>query len=242
LKFPHHECEIAQSKVKNQVNPVNYWMHANMLILNGQKMAKSTGNYILPNEIFTGENNILSKAFSPSATRFFMMQAHYRSVLDFSNDALEAAEKGYIKLMEALKNLKNIEVGKVSTINIGDWKQGCYDAMNDDFNSPVLIANLFEAVKYVNLLVEKKETISVPDFEELKNTMNTFVFDILGLKNNLEQNASDKLNGVVDMLINMRKEARDNRDWALSDKIRDELATIGIQLKDGKEGTTFSIN
>jgi cysteinyl-tRNA synthetase len=242
LKFPHHECEIAQSKVKNKVNPVNYWMHANMLILNGQKMAKSTGNYILPNEIFTGENTILSKAFSPSATRFFMMQAHYRSVLDFSSDALEAAEKGYIKLMEALNNFSKIEMGKTSSINIGDWKQRCYDAMNDDFNSPVLIANLFEAVKYVNLLVEKKETISASDFEALKNTMNTFVFDVLGLKNELEENASEKLNGVVEMLIKMRKEARDNRDWALSDKIRDELAVLGIQLKDGKEGTTFSIN
>jgi cysteinyl-tRNA synthetase len=217
-------------------------MHANMLILNGQKMAKSTGNYILPNEIFSGENKILSKAFSPSATRFFMMQAQYRSVLDFSNDALEAAEKGYIKLMEALNKLDNIETGKESSINISEWKQRCYDAMNDDFNSPVLIANLFEAVKYINLLVEKKETISAPDFEELKNTMNTFVFDVLGLQNNSEQNACDKLNGVVEMLINMRKEARDNRDWALSDKIRDELASRGIQLKDGKEGTTFSIN
>jgi cysteinyl-tRNA synthetase len=242
LKFPHHECEIAQSKVKNKVNPVNYWMHANMLILNGQKMAKSTGNYILPNEIFTGENTILSKAFSPSATRFFMMQAHYRSVLDFSSDALEAAEKGYIKLMEALNNFNKIETGKTSSINIGEWKQRCYDAMNDDFNSPVLIANLFEAVKYINLLLEKKETISAADFEELKDTMNTFVFDVLGLKNDLEQNASEKLNGVVEMLIKMRKEARDNRDWALSDKIRDELAVLGIQLKDGKEGTTFSIN
>ncbi len=242
LKFPHHECEIAQSKVKNEVNPVNYWMHANMLILNGQKMAKSTGNYILPNEIFTGDNKILSKAFSPSATRFFMMQAHYRSVLDFSNDALEAAEKGYIKLMEALNNIDKIEVGKESSINITEWKQRCYDAMNDDFNSPVLIANLFEAVKYINLLVEKKETISATAFEELKNTINTFVFDVLGLKNDLEQNASEKLNGVVEMLIKMRKEARDNRDWMLSDKIRDELAVLGIQLKDGKEGTTFSIN
>ncbi|HCE55418.1 MAG TPA: cysteine--tRNA ligase [Lutibacter sp.] len=242
LKFPHHECEIAQSKVKNKVNPVNYWMHANMLILNGQKMAKSTGNYILPNEIFTGENKILSKAFSPSATRFFMMQAHYRSVLDFSNDALEAAEKGYMKLMEALNNLENIEAGKVSSINIGEWKQRCYEAMNDDFNSPVLIANLFEAVKYVNLLLEKKESIAEADFETLKNTMNIFVYDVLGLQNNSEENACDKLNGVVEMLIKMRKEARDNRDWALSDQIRDELAVLGIQLKDGKEGTTFSIN
>jgi cysteinyl-tRNA synthetase len=144
--------------------------------------------------------------------------------------------------MEALNNLENIEVGKVSSINIVEWKQRCYEAMNDDFNSPVLIANLFEAVKYVNLLLEKKETISAADLEELKSTMNTFVYDVLGLQNNSEENACDKLNGVVEMLIKMRKEARDNRDWTLSDKIRDELAVLGIQLKDGKEGTTFSVN
>ena len=242
LKFPHHECEIAQSKVKNNVKPVNYWLHANMLILNGQKMAKSTGNFILPNEIFSGENEILSKAFSPSATRFFMLQAHYRSVLDFTNDGIEASEKGYIKLIEAVNNLAKIETGKTSSINVNSWKQKCYDAMNDDFNSPILIANLFEAVKFINLLIEKKATISAEDFDIFKTTIHSFVFDVLGLQNDLQQDSSDKLSGVVEMLIKMRKEARDNKDWALSDKIRNELAEIGIQLKDGKEGTSFSVN
>jgi cysteinyl-tRNA synthetase len=242
LKFPHHECEIAQSKTNNGVHPVNYWMHANMLILNGQKMAKSTGNYILPNEIFSGDNNILSKAFSPSATRFFMLQANYRSILDFTSAGLEASEKGYIKLMEAISMLDKIESGKTSTINIAEWKQKCYDAMNDDFNTPVLIANLFEAVKFVNLLVDKKESITAEDLALLKATLHDFVFDVLGLKNELQQDSSDKLSGVVEMLIEMRKQARENRDWALSDKIRDELAALGIQLKDGKEGTTFSVN
>jgi len=242
LKFPHHECEIAQSKTNNGVNPVNYWMHANMLILNGQKMAKSTGNYILPNEIFTGDNKILSKAFSPSATRFFMLQANYRSILDFTSTGLEASEKGYIKLMEAVSNIDKIEVSKESSIDIKAWKQKCYDAMNDDFNTPVLIANLFDAVKFVNLLKEKKATISSEDLKDFKATINAFVFDVLGLKNELKEDSSDKLSGVVAMLIEMRKDARDNKDWALSDKIRDELAALGIQLKDGKEGTTFSIN
>jgi len=242
LKFPHHECEIAQSKVNNHVNPVNYWMHANMLILNGQKMSKSTGNYILPNEIFTGENNILSKPFSPSATRFFMFQANYRSILDFTSAGLEASEKGYLKLIEAINKLDKIEAASISTIDIKAWKQKCYDAMNDDFNSPVLIAQLFEAVKYVNLLIDKKETLTTEDLEEFKSTINVFVFDVLGLKNEEQQDSSDKISGVVEMLINMRKEARDNKDWALSDKIRDELAALGIQLKDGKEGTTFSVN
>ena len=242
LKFPHHECEIAQSKVNNQVNPVNYWMHANMLILNGQKMSKSTGNYILPNEIFSGKNKILSKPFSPSATRFFMLQANYRSILDFTSAGLEASEKGYIKLVEAIHKLDKIEEASTSSIDINAWKQKCYDAMNDDFNSPVLIAQLFEAVRYVNLLIDKKETLIAVDLEEFKSTIHTFVFDVLGLQNEVKQDSSDKINGVVEMLIRMRKEARDNKDWALSDKIRDELAELGIQLKDGKEGTTFSVN
>lgn len=242
LKFPHHECEIAQSKTNNGVNPVNYWMHANMLILNGQKMAKSTGNYILPNEIFSGENTILNKAFSPSATRFFMLQANYRSILDFTNTGIEAAEKGYIKLIEAVHNLYKIEPGKASTINIQEWKDKCYAAMNDDFNTPVLIANLFDAVKYVNVLIENKASLTKEDLAVFKNTLNAFVFDVLGLKDELQQDSSDKLSGVVEMLIEMRKEARENKNWVLSDKIRDELATLGIQLKDGKEGTTFSIN
>jgi len=242
LKFPHHECEIAQSKVNNGVNPVNYWMHANMLILNGQKMAKSTGNYILPNEIFSGDNKILSKAFSQSATRFFMLQANYRSILDFTNAGLEASEKGYIKLMEALNNLDKIEISKIASIDVNSWKQKCYDAMNDYFNTPVLIANLFEAVKYINLLMDKKETITSEDLSVLKSTLNDFIFDVLGLRNELQQDSSAKLSGVVEMLIGMRKNARDNKDWAMSDKIRDELAGLGIQLKDGKEGTTFSVN
>jgi len=242
LKFPHHECEIAQSKVNNHVNPVNYWMHANMLILNGQKMSKSTGNFILPNEIFSGKNNILSKPFSPSATRFFMLQANYRSVLDFTSTGLEGSEKGYLKLIEAIHKLDKIEVASTSTLNIKDWKQKCYDAMNDDFNSPVLIAQLFEAVKYVNLLIEKKETLTSVDLELLKSTIRTFVFDVLGLQNEVKQDSSNKINGVVEMLIEMRKDARDNKDWALSDKIRNELAVLGIHLKDGKEGTTFLVN
>ena len=243
LKFPHHECEIAQSKVNNGVDTVNYWMHANMLILNGQKMAKSTGNYILPNEIFSGDNDILSKPFSPSTTRFFMLQAHYRSILDFTSAGLEASEKGYIKLMEAVSKLANLQASKASEgIDVQSWRQKCYDAMNDDFNSPVLIANLFEGVKYVNLLQDKKASLNAEDLALFVNTMNSFVFDVLGLQNEIEEDSSDKLSGVVEMLIEMRKEARENKDWALSDKIRDELGALGIQLKDGKEGTTFSVN
>ena len=243
LKFPHHECEIAQAQACNNKSPVNYWMHTNMLNLNGKKMSKSTGNSILPSEIYEGNNDILSKAFSPSVTRFFMMQAHYSSVLDLSNDALVAAEKGFSKLMEAVNILDRIPVSNTTTISINSWRGKCYVAMNDDFNTPILIANLFEGAKYINLLKEGKETITTEDLQILKDTMNTFVFDVLGLENSTETNQGEtKLSGVIEMLIKMRKDARDNKDWAMSDKIRDELLEIGIQLKDGKDGTTFSVN
>ncbi|CAL2078319.1 cysteine--tRNA ligase [Tenacibaculum sp. 190524A02b] len=242
LKFPHHECEIAQSHSCSGVQPVNYWMHANMLLLNGQKMAKSTGNYVLPNEILTGENDVLPKAFNVGVVRFFIMQAHYRSILDFSGDALLASEKGYNKLMEAVKIVKSIATGKTTDFDVQAWKQKCYDAMNDDFNTPILIAHLFEAVKFINLLNDKKAQITEADLTVLKNTLDVFVFDILGLLDDAKEQSSDKIEGVVELLIKLRKEARENKDWALSDQIRDELIALGIQLKDGREGTTFTIN
>ncbi|RPE00842.1 cysteine--tRNA ligase [Aureibaculum marinum] len=241
LKFPHHECEIAQAKAHNNVSPVKYWMHGNMLILNGKKMAKSTGNFILPEEIITGDNDILSKPFPATIARFFMLQAHYRSILDFSNDALEASEKGYYRLMNAINQLKSIEPSKASTVDVGLWRQGCYDAMNDDFNSPILIAQLFEGVKIINALVDKKETLSSKDLETFKNTFNVFIFDVLGLENVTSVDNSEVLNNVVELLIKMRNEARVNKNWALSDQIRDELSAMGVHLKDGKEGTTFTL-
>jgi cysteinyl-tRNA synthetase len=241
LKFPHHECEIAQNEACTGHTPVNYWMHANMLTLNGKKMAKSTGNNILPGEILTGDNAFLSKAFSASVARFFMLQAHYRSILDFSDEAIVAAEKGYKRLMEAMESLKGISANATSSIDIASWKQLCYDAMNDDFNTPILIAQLFEGVRYVNLLKDEKETLTAEDFKTFATTMNAFVFDVLGLEEEKANGNTDKLEGVVNMLIGMRKQARDNKDFALSDQIRDQLIALGIQLKDGKEGTSFSI-
>jgi cysteinyl-tRNA synthetase len=243
LKFPHHECEIAQNEACTGHSPVNYWMHANMLTLNGKKMAKSTGNNILPREIFTGNNDKLSKAFSPSVTRFFMMQAHYRSVLDFSDDAIIAAEKGYNRLMEAIDALGEIKPSETSTIDISAWKQACYDAMNDDFNSPILIAQLFDAVRYINLIKDGKESISAGDLKNLSDALHAFVFDVLGLKNeDAAQADNDKLEGVVNMLIGMRNEARANKNFQLSDEIRNKLTELGIELKDSKEGTTFSVH
>ena len=242
LKFPHHECEIAQNEACTGHTPVNYWMHANMLTLNGKKMAKSTGNNILPREILTGENDILSKAFSPSVARFFMLQAHYRSNLDFTNDAILAAEKGFYRLMEAVDGLAAIGANTKSTLDITSWKQSCYDAMNDDFNSPILIAQLFEGVRFINLLKESSASLTADDLKILKSTMYSFVFDVLGLKDEKAvENNNEKLEGVVHMLIDMRDEARANKDFAMSDQIRDQLIALGIQLKDGKEGTTFSV-
>ena len=243
LKFPHHECEIAQAKAWHNHAPVNYWMHANMLTLNGQKMAKSTGNNILPAEILNGNTNKLTKGFSASVVRFFMMQAHYRSVLDFSNDALLASEKGFLKLLEAVKTLSKIEPTQDSKeFDVVEWKSNCYSAMNDDFNTPILIAELFSAVKYINQIKDNKTSINELNLTLLTKSMNEFVFDVLGLKNKNSNDQNQKLGETVELLIKMRNEARANKNFALSDKIRDELIEIGIQLKDGKDGTTFTLD
>ncbi|EKF55249.1 cysteinyl-tRNA ligase [Galbibacter marinus] len=241
LKFPHHECEIAQAQAATGKSPVNYWMHANLLTLNGKKMAKSTGNNILPNEIFSGNNDILSKSFTPSVTRFFMLQAHYRSILDFSNDALLASEKGFNRLLEAYNSLSQLEVSSSSDFDVAKWRQQCYQAMNDDFNSPILIAHLFEAVKQVNLIKDKKAQITQDDLNLLQKTMKGFIFDVLGLVDEsiAQDSSTERLNGTIELLIQLRAEARANRDFSTSDKIRDELAALGVALKDAKEGTTF---
>jgi cysteinyl-tRNA synthetase len=243
LKFPHHECEIAQGEASTGKNPVNYWLHANMLTLNGQKMAKSTGNNILPNEIFSGENDNLSKGFEPSVARFFMLQANYRSILDFSNTALLASEKGFNRLMDAYRYSSKLPVSSTSSFSVSEWKQRCYDAMNDDFNSPILIATLFEAVKFIVGVKEGNEQITAEDKELLHTSMHDFIFDVLGLLDSTvtNQDISEKLSGTVELLIKLRAEARNNKDFATSDQIRDQLLALGIQLKDGKEGTVFTL-
>ncbi len=241
LKFPHHECEIAQNEASTGQAPVNYWMHANMLTLNGKKMAKSTGNYILPSEIYTGNNAVLSKAFSPSTARFFMLQAHYRSILDFSDDAIVAAEKGFNRLMDAMNSVDDLKPSGSSTLNVAEWKQSCYDAMNDDFNCPILIAQLFEGVRFINLIKDGKESLSADDLADFIQAMRAFVFDVLGLESTSATNLDhEKLEGAVKVLIEMRNKARADKDFASSDYIRDQLAAVGIELKDGKEGTTFT--
>ena len=243
LKFPHHECEIAQAQACNHLNPVRYWMHGNMLTLDGKKMAKSTGNNILPNQIFDGSSDKLSKPFAPSVVRFFMMQAHYRSVLDFSSDALLAAEKGFGRLAEAMVLLESLEGKSSSSIDILTWKENCSTAMNDDFNTPILIANLFDGVKYIHLLTNERESLNTEDLKVFRSTMKSFFYDVLGLKlESGNDTTNNKLSGVVSILIGLREQARANKNWALSDQIRDELLSLGIQLKDSKEGTTFLLN
>ncbi|SMP19217.1 cysteine--tRNA ligase [Chryseobacterium profundimaris] len=243
LKFPHHECEIAQGKACNDAAPVNYWMHANMLTMNSQRMSKSTGNYILPMQLVTGENDFFEKPFHPSIVRFCFLQAHYRSVLDISNDAMLASEKGFIRLMEAVKLLQSITPNdeKQSVFNLEEWKNKVYDALTDDFNSPVLIAHLFEAVKYIFVLNDGKETISTKDLEDLKSTLNALIFDVLGLQS-IEENNNEKLDQTLNVLIELRNQARKSKNFELSDQIRDRLLAEGIELKDGRDGTTYVLN
>jgi cysteinyl-tRNA synthetase len=241
LKFPHHECEIAQGKACNGTSPVNYWMHTNMLTMNGLRMSKSTGNYILPMELIEGGNQFFEKEFDANTVRFCFLQAHYRSVLDISNEAMIASEKGFTRLMEGIQLCNEITPSETSSVDITTWKQNCYDAMNDDFNTPILIANLFEGVRFVNVLNDKREAISAFDLAELKTTLETFTFEILGIKNEkASNNTTQKLEGVIEMLIDMRKTARENKNWALSDEIRDKLLALNIQLKDAKDGTSYS--
>ncbi|MFD0750652.1 cysteine--tRNA ligase [Mucilaginibacter calamicampi] len=234
----HHTNEIAQNVACCGKNPARYWIHTNMLTVNGQKMSKSLGNSFLPHELFSGNNSILNKAYSPMTVRFFMLQAHYRSTLDFGNDAMEASEKGFKRLMNALSLLDTLKESSSSEVEIAPLLDRCYNAMNDDFNSPVLIAELFEGARIINSVRDGKLKIDKANLDLLKSLMNTFVFDILGLKN--EQAANDDLPKVLDLVVTLRNEAKSNKDYATSDKIRDGLQKIGFQLKDSKEGTNWS--
>ncbi len=234
----HHTNEIAQNFAACEKMPAKYWVHTNMLTVNGQKMSKSLGNSFLPQELFAGSHSLLNKGYSPMTVRFFMMQAHYRSTLDFSNEAMEASEKGFKRLMNSLTLLDSLKVSGQNEVEIGPLSQRCYDAMNDDFNSPVLIAELFEASRIINSVKDGKLKINAENLSALKKLMNDFVLNVLGLKN--EQAANDDLPNVMDMIMKLRNEAKMNKDYATSDKIRHGLQEIGFQLMDGKEGTSWS--
>jgi cysteinyl-tRNA synthetase len=243
LIFPHHECEIAQSTAALGKESARYWMHNNMITIGGQKMARSLGNFITLDELFTGNHPLIQKAYSPMAIRFFILQAHYRSTLDFSDEALQAAEKGLDRLMTAVKTLENLPVSNSSSVDIYSLKENCLAALNDDLNSPIAIAHLFDGVKMINSIKAGNEFISSPDLQDLKPFFKTFIFDILGLRmEDGATNASDNvLNGVIDLLLNLRIEAKANKDWAMADKIRNGLNNLGVEINDTKDGVEWKL-
>ena len=249
LIFPHHECEIAQAVASQGDQMVKYWMHNNMITINGQKMGKSLGNFITLEQFFTGKHDTLSQAYSPMTIRFFILSAHYRGTVDFSNEALQAAEKGYERLMNGIEDLARIQPSAASDENtkkfVAELRQKCYDARNDDLMTPAVISNLFEACHLVNTIVDHKAQISADDLQELTDTMKLFAFDILGLQNERGANndAREEAYGkVVDMVLDLRAKAKAEKNWAVSDQIRDSLAAAGFQVKDTKDGVTWKLD
>ena len=242
LQATHHTNEIAQSQACNHVAPVKYWMHTNMLTVNGVRMSKSAGNGFLPKELFTGAHPLLERGYSPMTVRFFMAQSHYRSTLDFSNEALQASEKGFERLMDGYARLQKLQASATSSVDTSSLRSKCEEAMNDDFNTPIVIAHLFDALKAINLIHDGKETISAKDLEELKSVFKVFIEDVLGLKSEVATSGgSEAYKGAVDLLLNMRLAAKQNKDWATSDKIRNELTALGFEIKDTKDGFEWKI-
>ena len=243
LLFPHHECEIAQSVAAQGHETVRYWMHNNMITINGQKMGKSLGNFITLDEFFTGKHQLLQQAYSPMTIRFFILQAHYRSTVDFSNEALQASEKAYNRLMEGWANLSKITPAAQSTIDVKELRGKCYEAMNDDLSTPIVISHLFDGVRIINTVLAGNATLSQADLDELRETMRMFMFDILGLVENNQagDNGNEAYAQAVELLLEMRREAKARKDWATSDLIRDRLGEIGFELKDTKEGTEWKL-
>ncbi len=240
LRFPHHECEIAQSTAALGKESVRYWMHNNMITINGQKMARSLGNFITLDQLFSGNHPVLEQAYSPMTVRFFILQAHYRSTVDFSNDALKAAEKGYQRLMKSMETLKTLKPSDRSTFDVSGLSQKCFEALNDDLNTPVMLSHLFDGVKYINSVADGSEKVSNGDLEILNNLFNVLVYNILGLKDESEGMADEKLTGdLVRIIIDLRKAARDRKDFEASDMIRAELKKAGIILKDTKDGVSW---
>jgi cysteinyl-tRNA synthetase len=240
LMFPHHECEIAQSTAALGKEPVKYWIHNNMITINGQKMARSLGNFITLDQLFSGDHPMLQQAYSPMTVRFFILQAHYRSTIDFSNEALQAAEKGLQKLMKAIDTLNRLKPESVSTIDVDKLKNKCYAALDDDLNSPVLISHLFDGVRHINSIADGTEKIDAAGLELMKLLFNTFVFDILGLKDESVVQKDEKLtDDLMKIIIDLRQDAKNKKDFPTSDKIRNMLKEAGVGLKDLKEGAEW---
>ena len=242
LLFPHHECEIAQSRIATGHDTVRYWMHNNLITINGQKMGKSLGNSVLLDEMFTGRHPLLEKAYDPMTIRFFILQAHYRSTLDFSNEALQASEKGLARLFKAIELVGKLQVSDRTTVDITAWERNCYEALNDDLNTPVMIAHLFDMVRQINLLHDGKEQITAEDRDKLKSLLSVLTNDILGLRIDVRADSgSDMVPKIIELLLDIRQKAKENKDYALSDRIRDDLAKIGIMVKDRKGGAEWEI-
>jgi cysteinyl-tRNA synthetase len=242
LIFPHHECEIAQAVASQGSEMVRYWMHNNMITVNGQKMGKSLGNFITLEQFFTGNHPMLTQAYSPMTIRFFILQAHYRSTTDFSDEALRASEKGLERLLETYERLQKLNPSTQSTVDVKELQQRCDKAMCDDLNTPIVIAHLFEASKAINLVADGKATLSASDLEDLKSTFRLFMEDILGLqKKEVTVRNMDAYKKAVDLLLTIRLEAKQNKDWTTSDKIRNELSGYGFIVKDTKDGFEWSI-
>jgi len=242
LIFPHHECEIAQSKAALGKESVRYWMHNNMITINGQKMGKSLGNFITLGEFFTGGHALLTKAFSPMTIRFFILQAHYRSTVDFSSEALEASEKGLERLMEGYARLLKLKASDHSSVDISGLRKKCEEAMSDDLNTPIVISHLFDSLRLINSVHDGKATINREDLTELQSVFNLYLNDLLGLVSEVDgANDLKAYEKAVDLLLNIRLQAKQNKDWATSDKIRDELTTLGFQVKDTKDGFEWSL-
>ncbi len=242
LQATHHTNEIAQSQACNHTAPANYWLHTNMLTVNGVRMSKSAGNGFLPKELFTGSHPLLDKGYSPMTVRFFMAQSHYRSTLDFSNEALQASEKGFGRLMEGYARLQKLKASATSSVDTAGLRTRCEEAMNDDFNSPIVISHLFDALRAINLVHDGKETISEEDLKELQSVFKTFIEDVLGLKPESEMGSGNEAyKQAIDLLLNIRLQAKQNKDWATSDKIRNELTALGFEIKDTKDGFEWKI-
>ena len=241
LVFPHHEAEIAQSNASNGCNPANYWMHNNMITVDGKKMGKSLGNFINLEEFFNGSHEKLERAYAPMTIRFFILQAHYRSTVDFGNEALQAAEKGFTKLMNAMETLDNISASDTSTYDVSALQEKCYTAMNDDFNTPILIAHLFDGVRIINSVKDGKESLNTSDLEQLKTIFNNFVTDILGFISHKKSSGNDLTNEVMELVLQLRGNAKKSKDFDTADLIRNELDKVGVQIKDGREGSSWEL-
>ena len=241
LLFPHHECEIAQNVAGDGKESVRYWMHNNMITINGQKMGKSLGNFITLEELFTGTHKVLVKAYSPMTVRFFILQAHYRSTLDFSNEALSAAEKGFERMMEAYSNIDKIQISETSSVNLAELRGKCFDALNDDLNTPILISHLFEAVRIINSAIGGSEKVCKEDITELKKLFDDFAFNVMGIVAETNSSNNQILSDVIDLMLNERLEAKKRKDFESSDRIRNKLTELGVEIKDTKDGFEWKL-